>query len=70
MDDQFDTILASLTRPPVFPLRKGEIDEIRQMADIRFPVNQRQGRLLRCVNPCQTAPKALLIHGWGGIPLC
>ncbi|ELY3194265.1 hypothetical protein SMM50_004730 [Salmonella enterica] len=68
MDDQFDTILASLTRPPVFPLRKGEIDEIRQMADIRFPVNQRQGRLLRCVNPCQTAPKALLIHGWGGNP--
>ncbi|NKI73717.1 alpha/beta hydrolase [Dickeya sp. CFBP 2040] len=69
MDEQLNTILTSLTRPTLFPLRKGEIDEISQMTDIRFPVKQRQGRLLSCLSQCQTAPKALLIHGWGGNPL-
>lgn len=68
MDQQLSAIIAVLTRPNVFPLRRTERDEMQRMEEVCVQVNQQRSRLLSPIGKKPGSPKALLIHGWGGNP--
>lgn len=68
MDEQLSAIIRSLRQPNLFPLRKSEHNEMSQMESYVIEAGGCLSRFFVSLSKRKAAPKALLIHGWGGNP--